>query len=81
MNTPVSFELAKLLKEKGVIKNTKAKMKVLVTAKEYPQFYNKELFVLWVTETDKGKFYHCSDKPGDSFCKVYLGENQIKLNY
>ena len=55
-------------------------MKVLVVAEEFPDYYNKELYVLWTSITSNGKtFYHCSDNPDDSVCKVYLGENQIKI--
>lgn len=55
-------------------------MKILVTAREFPKYYNKELYVLWTSTTPNGKiFYHCSDKPDDLICKIYLGENQIKI--
>lgn len=53
--------------------------KVLVVAKEYPEYYNKELYVLWTSETPNGKFYHCSDVKDDVMCKVYLGEKQVKI--
>ena len=53
--------------------------KVLVVAKKYPEYYNKEMYVLWISETLNGKFYHCSDVKDDVICKVYLGEKQVKF--
>lgn len=53
--------------------------KLLVVTKEYPEYYNKELYILWISETSNGKFYHCSNVKNDLICKIYLGESQVKL--
>ena len=52
--------------------------KVLVIAKEYPNFYMKEMYVLWETKYDRGTWYHLSEKPNDIISKLYLGEKQFK---
>jgi hypothetical protein len=52
--------------------------KVLVIAKEYPEYYMKEMYVIWTRPYSKGTWYYLSDKPDDRFMLLYLGESQIK---
>lgn len=53
--------------------------KVLVIAKEYPEFYNKEMYVLWTRVDDKGIWYYLSFDPNAIIRDVYLGKSQVKL--
>ena len=52
--------------------------KVLVVAKEYPEYYGKEMYVIWIRNYDKGTWYHLSFDPNEKFPTLYLGEKQIK---
>lgn len=54
--------------------------KVLVVAKEYPEYYNTIMYVQWIRETNKGNWYYVTktDVKKIGIPDLYLGESQIQ---
>ena len=55
--------------------------KVLVIAKEYPEYYNKEMYIAWTRVDRKGRiwYYLTKDKRKIGIADLYLGESQIQI--
>ena len=55
--------------------------KVKVIAKEYPKWYDKEMYIWYTRETHQGTWYYLVDSEnlkGRLFPDLYVGEKQIQ---
>jgi hypothetical protein len=55
--------------------------KVKVIAKEYPKWYDKEMYIWYTIENHQGTWYYLvdsEDTKGRLFSDLYVGEKQIQ---